>query len=134
MDDYEKRLADWMAKQGVGREVIAGTIEHADAEEMALRVADKKSKGEDYCVICGEGPQPISGMELITRRDDPYIQPEESDEDEDGQPDNRVRACPKCWKIEYGNEDELSEDDDAPEASNMEIRGTASGPNPQRGY
>lgn len=109
-DDYEKRLAEWMARQGVGREVIAGTVEHGDAEEMAQRVADKKRKGDDYCVICGHGPQPISGMELITRRDDPYIQPEEDDKDEFGNADTSVRACPKCWAIEYGDEDELSDE------------------------
>lgn len=125
-DDYEKRLAEWMAKHGVGREVIAGTIEHADAEEMALRVADKKLKGEDYCVICGHGPQPISGMELITRRDDPYIQPEDdSDEDEEDrlpEVETRVRACPECWAVEYGDEDELSAEDEASEESNNAIR------------
>lgn len=124
-DDYDQKLAVWMAKHGVGREVIAGTTEHADAEEMALRVADKKLKGEDYCVICGHGPQPISGMELITRRDDPYIQPEDdSDEDEEDrlpEVETRVRACPKCWAVKYGDEDELSDEDDTPEASNAEM-------------
>lgn len=122
-DDYEKRLAEWMAKHGVTRAAIPGTIEHADAEEVALRVADKKLKGEDYCVICGNGPQPISGMELITRRDDPYIQPEEDDKDEFGNADTRVRACPKCWAVEYGDEDELSDEDDGPEAPNTELTG-----------
>ena len=111
MDTYEQKLAEWMARHGVGREVIPGTIEAADAEDMARRVADKKRKGEDYCVVCGEGPQPISGMELITRRDDPYIQPEEDDKDEFGNADTSVRACPKCWAVEYGAQDELSDDE-----------------------
>lgn len=47
-------------------------------------------------------------MELITRRDDPYIQPEDdSDEDEEDrlpEVETRVRACPKCWAEEYGPE------------------------------
>ncbi len=120
-DEYDQRLAKWMTKHGVGREVIPGTIEHANAEEIALRVADKKLKGEDYCVICGKGPQPISGMELITRMNDPYIQPEDdSDEDEpDELPavENRVRACPKCWAVEYGNQDEFSDKDDSEASS-----------------
>ena len=123
-DEYDQRLADWMAKHGVTRAVIVGTREHADAEEIALRCADKKLKGEDYCVVCGHGPQPISGMELITRRDDPYIQLEDAaDGDDDDLPEvkTRVRACPKCWAIEYGEEDELSDEHANPENAETKI-------------
>jgi glyoxylase-like metal-dependent hydrolase (beta-lactamase superfamily II) len=124
-DDYETRLAEWKTKHGyvapLGPESTADEWAAADAAQKA---ADAKLKGEDYCVLCGHGPQPISGMVLITRRDDPYIQiddsEDEEDDDEDALPkvENRVRACPKCYAIEYGDEDELSEEDSAPEASN----------------
>ena len=109
-EDYETQLAAWKTKHGFR------DLDPSAEEDEMLRAADKALKGEDYCVICGNGPQKIAEMCLITRRDDPYIQPEESDEDENVQPDNRVRACPKCWAIEYGDEDELS--DDAAEPSN----------------
>lgn len=133
-DQYESRLAEWMAKHGVTRAVIPGTPEHADAEEMALRAADKKLKGEDYCVLCGHGPQPISGMELITRQDDPYIQPEnDSDEDEEDrlpEVETRVRACPKCWAVEYGDEDD---DEDETDSSNVSWSATRGGHGPGLG-
>ena len=102
--DYGAQLAAWKSKVGY-REPLDGE----DDEEQTRCAADRKLPGEDYCVICGEGPQTISGMCLITRRTDPYLQCDhEKAEDEDA-PDNRSRACPRCFKENYVDEDESPE-------------------------
>lgn len=66
----------------------------ATAEEIirAKVNADRQKKGEDYCVLCAEGPMPISAMRLITREEDPYIQLDN---------DDPVRACASCFEEHY---------------------------------
>jgi hypothetical protein len=108
--DYEARLAEWKARAGY-RE----PLEESDEADAALVAADRKLPGEDYCVLCGEGPQPISSLVLITHRCDPYIQMDQSGEDEEDMIDARLRACPRCYKENYEDEDE------APEPPNGEI-------------
>lgn len=93
--DYERQLAEWKLKHG-----FKDLSDAADADEVE-RVADREVAGEDYCVCCGDGPFSIRDMVLITERDDPYIQPEVA---EDSSPLERVRACPKCWKANYGED------------------------------
>jgi hypothetical protein len=102
MSTYEERLEKWKLDHGA---------QLGDTDEDAiLRAADKKLPGDSYCVLCGKGPQPISGMVLITYMDDPYKQsdPEEGEDRPDGNPPvaERIRACPECWKEEYGEEEE----------------------------
>ncbi|HBJ87142.1 MAG TPA: hypothetical protein DDZ88_25435 [Verrucomicrobiales bacterium] len=97
-DNYESRLAEWKTKHGYR------DLDPDAEEEEALRAADKQLKGDDYCVLCGKGPQPISGMVLITYRDDPYLQPDYGASDEPCPPDERVRACPQCWAAERSEE------------------------------
>tara|TARA_R110002050_G_scaffold243758_1_gene380244 strand:+ start:535 stop:942 length:408 start_codon:yes stop_codon:yes gene_type:complete len=98
--DYETRLRDWKIKQGFRDQ------EEQDDDE-ALRAADRKRPGSDYCVYCGNGPQPIAGMILITETDDPYIQMDPDEPGEGEEPlDHRVRACPQCWREECGPEDD----------------------------
>lgn len=79
----------------------------ADGEEIILLKvnADRRKKGKDYCVLCGEGPMLISEMRLITPEEDPYIQMEPLDDDDPGDP---VRACMPCFKKKYedGEEDD----------------------------
>lgn len=102
MNEYDNKLAEWKAKAGYR------TPEQVDDEQdQATRAADRLRKGDDYCVYCGHGPQPISGMCLVTREDDPYVQMEDDDEDEDGLP-VVARACPKCWQEEHGPEPEAT--------------------------
>lgn len=109
MSDYEDRLSKWAANHGVVPHQ-PGSIEEAEAKDAALKACDKRMPGDDYCVICGHGPQPISGMMLITRRDDPYTQIDDMDDDggddDVAKEENRVRACPKCFEEEYGPDDE----------------------------
>ncbi len=104
-EKYEQDLAAWKTRMGITPAMLPGTTEHSEMQEIVMKAADRKLTGEDYCIHCGNGPQPISGMVLITRMDDPYVQPQADDDedDEDALPavENRVRACPKCFAIEY---------------------------------
>jgi hypothetical protein len=101
-DEYEARLSEWKARMG-----FREPHDVEDEQDQALMARDKKLEGEDYCVLCGEGPQPICDLVLITRRMDPYIQDEpDPDEDEElTEPSHRVRACPTCYKAKYEDED-----------------------------
>ena len=81
-------LEEWKLKNGVASEL--------DPVEMQIKakvIADRKLDGEDYCVLCAEGPMPIRDMRIITREEDPYIQLEEEG--------MKVRACQKCFDNTY---------------------------------
>lgn len=105
-DDYEQRLAAWKAKMGFP-EGTAGDAGEIDGETLMI-AQDAKRKGRDYCGRCTERFK-ICDMRLITRKDDPYIQMDESESP--GKPDwwiavgERVRMCKPCFKIEYESEE-----------------------------
>lgn len=102
-DDYEARLSAWKKAHGF-RDVSP----EAEANEL-LKASDRTLDGEDYCVLCGKGPQKITDLVLITREDDPYIQPDFDDQGEVPIAE-RVRACPKCWNQKYVEGDDDFDD------------------------
>lgn len=105
-DDYEKRLADWKARMGIPA-TMTGDAGEIDGETLMV-ADDAKRKGKGYCVRCAEQFK-ICDMRLITRKEDPYIQMDESETP--GKPDwwiaigERVRMCRPCFKIEYESEE-----------------------------
>lgn len=94
----------WKLKNGW----VPGPGDIVTAEEtILLKVnADRMKDGEDYCVLCAEGPFPIKEMRLITPEEDPYIQMEPTEEGEEPDP---VRACQPCFEKMDGEGEEGEE-------------------------
>jgi hypothetical protein len=95
-EQYDAALNAWKLKHGYAN-TTADASDNGIFEQVA---ADRQRKGDSYCVLCSKGPQPISGMRLITRAEDPYMQFDNDPADDDKE-ENRVRACPECFKEKY---------------------------------
>lgn len=89
-------MAEWKRKHG-----ISDTSAPTDQQSAEARMAeeDKVSTQKHDCIWCG-APFDVKDMRVITRRDDPYIQIDESEADYIPE-HNRIHCCQECYKDTY---------------------------------
>lgn len=68
-----------------------------DPQVMAIRLGQLSKSS--LCIWCG-APFDVKDMRVITRRDDPYIQMDESEADYIPE-HNRIHCCQECYKDTY---------------------------------